>query len=192
MIDVALNTIADRLNQYLRKEFDLNEDVVVISNIFEPNGSVVSHIDNKIVVFLVNIEKEVTAMQRREPAYLGGHRTPATHPPLHLNLYLMFASCFGGKNYPEALKFISNTIAFFQRRPIFDHQNSPELDPRIEKLILDMESLPLKELGSVWGMLGGKYVPSVLYKMRLLTIDSGDVTAAIPTQRTTFTSVQSS
>jgi hypothetical protein len=189
MIDSAVAAITDRLNQYLRNEFDLSEDVVTISNILEQNGTLVSHIDNKIAVFLVNIEKE-TAAKHYEARSLADARNPTRHPPLHLNLYLMFAACFGGKNYPESLKFISNTIAFFQRNPIFDHQNTPELDRRIDRLILDMENIPLKDLNSVWSVLSGKYLPSVLYKVRLLTFAGQDIRAAVPVVRDTEQSVQ--
>ncbi|WP_417910181.1 DUF4255 domain-containing protein [Candidatus Electronema sp. PJ] len=191
MIDTAVAAITDRLNQYLRNEFDLSEDVVVVSNLLEQNGTVVSHIENKVVVFLVNIEKE-TAAQRHDARSLGDARHPARYPPLYLNLYLMFAACFGGKNYPEALKFISNTIAFFQRNPLFDHQNTPELDARVDRLIVDMENIPLKDLNSLWSVLSGKYLPSALYKVRLLTFTGQDIKAAVPAVRDTEQTVQGS
>jgi len=100
-----------------------------------------------------------------------------------LNLMLMFAANFSGSNYPEALKFISSTIAFFQSRPLFDHQNTPELDPRIDKLALDIENLGIGDLSNLWGMLSGKYLPSVLYRVRLITIDAGQLNAQLPLVR---------
>jgi hypothetical protein len=59
MIDTAINHIASNENQYLMRAFDLHEDVVVVSNILEQDGAVATHVDNKIVVSLVNIEKGV-------------------------------------------------------------------------------------------------------------------------------------
>ena len=179
MIDTAVTIIADRLNQYLKNTFHLNEDVVVISNILEQDGSLPTHIDNKMAVFLVNIEKDSSVVARQHNAFSGATRRPSAPPPLYLNIYLMFAACFGGKNYPEALKFISNTISFFQRSPVFDHQNAPELDENIEKLILDIENLSFRDMSSLWGVLSGKYLPSVLYRVRLLTFDAGDVKGAV-------------
>lgn len=38
------------------------------------------------------------------------------------------------------------------------------------KLILDLESLKISELNQLWSMLGNKYMPSVLYRMRMITI----------------------
>ena len=40
MIDAAITHIAGELNQYLKRSFDLTEDLVVISNILEQDGSV--------------------------------------------------------------------------------------------------------------------------------------------------------
>jgi hypothetical protein len=190
MIDTSITVIADRLNQYLKNTFDLAEDVVIVSNILEQDGSLAAHIDNKVVAFLVNIEKESVMGHRPEQRSTGAVRRPSAYPPLRLNLYLMFAASFGGKNYPESLKFISNTISFFQRSPVFDHQTTPELDDRVEKLVLDMENISFRDLSSLWGVLSGKYLPSVLYKVRMLTFDAGDIKGAIPTLRDTDSSVR--
>lgn len=183
MIDAAISHIAGQLNQYLKSVFELSEDVVVISNILEQDGNVASHINNKLVVFLVNIERD-TSPQRQSNGMPGGERAVVGFPPIYLNLYLMFAGHFSGKNYPEALKFVSNTIAFFQGHPVFDHHNSPDLDRRIDKLVLDIENLNLKDLGSLWGALSGKYLPSVLYKIRMVSVDAGDVKTQVPTLKT--------
>ena len=51
MIDAAISHIAGQLNQYLKRSFDLNEDIVVVSNILEQDGSVASNVANKLVMF---------------------------------------------------------------------------------------------------------------------------------------------
>lgn len=183
MIDTSITVIADRLNQYLKNTFDLAEDVVVVSNILEQDGSLAAHIDNKVVVFLVNIEKDSSVGYQSNARTAGAIRSPSGYPPLRLNLYLMIAASFGGKNYPESLKFISQAISFFQRSPVFDHQTAPELDKRVTKLVLDIENISFRDLSSLWGVLSGKYLPSVLYKMRMLTFDAGDIKRAVPSIR---------
>ncbi len=92
----------------------------------------------------------------------------------------MVAGYFNGNNYPEALKFLSNTISFFQRLPVMDHENTPGLDSRIEKLILDIENLNIKDLSTLWSAITGKYLPSVIYKVRMVAFDSGDVRLRTP------------
>jgi hypothetical protein len=134
LIDTAISHIAGHLNQYLRRTFDLNEDIVVISNLLEQDGNIAANIDNKVVVSLVNIEKETVPL----PGYAGnireGNRSIVTYPPIYLNFYLMFSGSFSGSNYLESLKFVSNTISFFQSSPVFDHHNTPDLDHQISQL----------------------------------------------------------
>lgn len=181
MIDAAINQIGSQLNQFLKRTFDLSENIVEISNILELDGNVASNVMNKLVVFLVNVEKDSLSFRQQQNSTAGSDRAPTSYPPVYLNLYVMVAGHFSGGNYPEALKFISNTISFFQRRPVFDHQNSPDLDKRIDKLILDIENLSVQDLSQLWGILGGKYLPSVLYKVRMVSFDSGDVRAQVHT-----------
>lgn len=171
MIDLALTAIAGQLNQALRGAFHVTEDVVVLGNILEQDGQVATRVDNKIVVSLVNIERDTVSHAAARPAAAGPGRMPITPAPVFLTLSVMFAANFASGNYAEALKFISGTIGFFQSRPLMDRHNTPELDPRIERLVLDIANLGIAELSNLWSVLSGKYVPSVLYRVRMVAID---------------------
>ena len=179
MIDLAIAQIASQLNQALRRQFMADEDLVVLANLHEQDGTVATHIANKLVVSLVGVEREDQSRQGVASGLLGG-RAGLYPAPVHLNLMLMFAANFGGSNYPEALKFIASTVAFFQGRPVFDAQNTPDLDRRLHKLTLEIENLSVADLSNLWGMLSGKYLPSVLYRMRLVSIDAEQITAQVP------------
>ncbi len=173
MIYAAVSHIANQLNQFLKRSFELNEDVVVISNILEQDGTLAPNINNKLVVFLVNVEKETSSSRQ---ANSGNFETSAaTFPPVFLNLYVMIAANFNCSNYAEALKFLSNAVSYFQRQPWFDHQVTPDLDKRINKLTLEIENLNIQDLSSLWGILSGKYQPSIIYKVRMVSFDSGDI-----------------
>ncbi len=179
MIQAAISHLAERLNEFLARGLGLSEDIVVVSHLVEQDGSVVPGVTNKLVLFLTNIEKEAAA--GLSPAtHFGGIQTGRRAQPVNLNLYLILAANFTGSNYPEALKMISAAILFFQRNPIFDRQSSPGLDRRIEKLVLDIENMGRQDLSNLWGGLGAKYLPSVLYKMRMLTFDAQDILALEP------------
>lgn len=181
MIDAAVSHIARELNQYLKRTFNLTEDVVVVSNILEQDGTVATHANNKIVVSLVNITKDTVPFRQKGAVSTGVDRSVVSSQPVFLNIHLMFAACFSGNNYQQGLKFLSNTIAFFQGRALFDHHSSPELDRQIERLTLDIENLDLNDLSSLWSILSGKYLPSVLYKVRMVTVDSRAVRTQTPT-----------
>jgi hypothetical protein len=180
MIDTAINHIAKDINQYLMRTFDLNEDVVVVSNILEQDGSVATHVNNKIVVSLVNIEKETATLSQPRVANASPMRSTVSNPPIFVNLYLMFASYFSGNNYQEGLKFISNTIHYLQGKRVFDQNNTPDLDRNISKLVLDIHNLDMTDLSNLWGILSGKYLPSILYKVRVVTVDASAVTSQKP------------
>ena len=182
MIDSAISLITSQLNQYLRRTFDLTEDIVAVSNILEQDGTVPPHVDNKLVAFLVNIEKD--QFPHGGPSNgktVGADKNVVNYAPVCLHSYLMFAGNFSGNNYMESLKFISNTISFFQRRPFFDHDNAPDLDTRIDKLVLDIQNLTIADLGNLWGILSSRYLPSILYKVRLAAFDLDDVMIQVPT-----------
>ena len=189
MINSAIGHVTRQLNQYLGRTFSLNEDLALVSNIAEQDGTVAVNVNNKVAVFLVNVEKDETPGYFREQGCMSGGENIITYPPLHLNLFLMFSANFSGPNYPEALKFISHTIGFFQKNPVFTRQNSPDLDSRIDKLILDIENLNIKDLSSLWSIISGKYQPSVLYRVRMLTFDSRDVKSKVRSVSDPTTSV---
>jgi hypothetical protein len=179
VIQAAISHLAERLNEFLARGMGLSEDIVVVSHLVEQDGSVAPGVANKLVLFLTNIEKE-SAAGLGHATHFAGQQTGLRAPSVNLNLYLILAANFTGSNYPEALKMISAAILFFQRNPIFDRQSSPGLDRRIEKLVLDIENMGRQDLSNLWGGLGAKYLPSVLYKMRMLTFDAQDIQALEP------------
>ncbi len=177
MIDNAIHLVAGQLNQALKRQFMATEDLVVVSNLQDSDGSAVTQAVNKVAVFMVHLQREAHTLNA---SGLSFSRSVLQAPPVHLNLLLMFTANFSGNNYPESLKLLSSTVGFFQSRPVFTHSNSPELDSRIEQLSLEIESLNLSDLSNLWSMLGGSYLPSVVYRMRVLSIDSSQITAQLP------------
>lgn len=175
MIAKTLSQLAVQLNRFLRHNFKLEEDVVLVSNLNEADGTVLTQVNNKLVLFLVGIEKEAASRSKAVLPDAGFARSANSAPPLHLNLHLMLAANFNGSNYSDALTLLSASISFFQRNPLFTHQNLPDLDPTIERLALDMENLSIQDTSNLWGMLSGKYLPSVLYKVRMISFDGADI-----------------
>jgi len=67
---------------------------------------------------------------------------------------------------------------------VFTPSNTPSLDPKIEKLSVEMVNLSTEKLNNLWATLGAKYIPSVLYKLRMLSFDSADLAEYRPAIRT--------
>ena len=41
----------------------------------------------------------------------------------------------------------------------------------VDELILDLMTLSYQDLNNLWGILGSRYLPSVMYKLRLISIN---------------------
>jgi len=124
-------------------------------------------LQNMILVSLVKIEED--RISRSPVNYVRvDQQVVYRNPPIYLNLDVLFTANF--ENYRTSLLLLSTVIRFFQFQNVFTPQNSPDLPPGIEELIFDMKTLSLQDLNNLWGILGSKYIPSVLYKMRLIQI----------------------
>jgi hypothetical protein len=122
---------------------------------------------------LINIEEANTlrpAERYRRTSSEG--ETLRVQPDIHLSLYVLFVARF--KHYEDALSYLSLIIQHFQRHRVFDQQNSPELSEQIDKLILELITLPLSEQNDLWGALRTTYQPSVLYKVNMVVFKDED------------------
>ncbi len=160
MINSVFTTIAEQLNQYFSNRFSLNEEKVIISALPDSGNNNPVNEDN-LIISLVNIEQE--RLTSKSPVNMENR-------PVSVYLYILFAAGFTENNYEEALKLLSATIGFFQHRPVFMHSDTPELHPGLEKLCFEMVNMNIQELSQLWGIQGGKYYPSVLYRARLVNI----------------------
>jgi len=62
---------------------------------------------------------------------------------------------------------------------VLDHSNTPQLSPKIEKLTFEIVNLDMQSLNQLWGTIGGKYMPSILYKVRMLSFDQKYIKAEL-------------
>lgn len=180
LIHAAIQHLASQLNAYLKRTNNLTEDIVVVSSLVEPDGSTATHTNNKLVMFLTNIEKDTIPQSSPSRAEGFDGRRLVPSKTLFLNLYVMLAANFNGANYPEALKFISRATGFFQLQPVFDKHSTPDLDSRIEKLVINIENLNTQDLSNLWGLLGGKYLPSVYYRVRMIAMTPAAIVGQEP------------
>ena len=174
MIYSALNTISEKLNTHFSNRFSLSEDKMLLSNIVNQDGTVAITETDKVILTLVNLQPEPISGSAQVAS--GG---AYTNRPVNLNLFVLFSAHFSENNYSEALKFLSAIISYFQVNPAFSRENTPELDPYIEKLTFEIYDTNFQSLSYIWGMLGGKYLPSVVYKIRMVTFHEDVITGNI-------------
>ena len=170
MIYQALLCLAEDMNEYFKNRLHIKENKFILSGIMNQDGSIAIDGENKMIITLVNVEKEAAASGSNSN---GSLRTIANTPqPVNVNLYVLFSAYYKQGNYSEALRFLAYTIEFLQGKNVFTHSNTPGLDKGISKLSFELENTGPERLNNLWTTLGAKYMPSVLYKARMLTIDS--------------------
>tara|TARA_B100001287_G_scaffold173436_1_gene146082 strand:+ start:2159 stop:2761 length:603 start_codon:yes stop_codon:yes gene_type:complete len=175
MIDSAILSIVEELNNSLNLKFRLNEDRIIASNLLNLDGSLSIKDENRIVVSLVNIEEEKTATPNGFGVPLSGN-----NHPIYLNMYVLFYSLFNEKLYNESLKFISAIIGFFQNKKVFTPNNTAGLDQNIDKVLVEINNISFHEQSNILSALGAKYSPCILYKMRMVGIEENIVNYSAP------------
>jgi hypothetical protein len=147
----------------------VNADLGNISEIINDLNN--NAVNADIIISLINIEENRISKSPENFVRKDGGIL-LKNPAVHLYLTLLFTSVRRAGAYGLSLQDLQNVIGVFQKKFVFDHSNTPALNVNIEKLILDMVSLNLQQLHEIWSVLGGKYFPSVVYRMRMVTIDS--------------------
>ncbi len=180
MLDKVLTFITDILNRNLKMSFGLTNDIVAPGSLINLDGSVTDNIENKVIISIINLEHERTVkhMGGYIPDNQGGFNK--VNPPVHLNIYLLISANYNSDNYLEALKMLSAVISFFQASRVFSSSDYPDLDPLIDRLTFEIYNVPIQELSHVWSGIGAKYVPSMVYKVRMVGIQKGEIKEEVP------------
>ena len=165
MIHEIVEAIEKELNLYLRIKFAIkeSEDKVIVANIMEQDGSVAIKEEDKIVLSVVNIAKD--GHRGGSPAKIRG-----TNAPVNISIYLLFAAYFKPDNYKEALRYISAVIGYFQKKGTIHPNETPSLPDYVGSLAVELLEPSFDELSNMWNAIGAKYVPSVLYRIRSISI----------------------
>lgn len=180
MIDTTLILLRDELSSYIiLKDASVN---VIIDNIGLVETSNGETLTNNVVITLVNIEEESTL--KNQPALKRpfiNNKGTYQNPPVYLNLYVLFVSNYSGNDYPLALKRLSYIIQFLQGKNSFSSSSSVSggsidlSNDNITELrfTLELYTLTFEQINHLWGSLGGRQMPFVMYKLRLVAITEG-------------------
>ena len=165
MIRMILTHFAARLDEYLRRKFPQPEGIAEVGFI----GNGLEERPCKLIMSLVNIERETAGgisggIRRNDSEY------ERSYPPLLLNLDLMLAAVYDEKRYAESLSVLSETLTFIQSRPYFDLNG--------QKYTIEIVTLSAQDINNTWTTLGGQYYPSIMCKLRRLTINAAEVSGS--------------
>ena len=196
MIAEAVRILRDELARYIVENSRDNDTIpdqdIILENIANLDSEEVE-LSNRVVLSLVNIQEESTL--KNLPNYRANPLTGGydyDRPPAYVNLYLLVCASpdiSQNDGYEIALDRLSLVVEFFQAKNLFTVANSPlssvsqslasgtlsaaeALELEEIKMYVDLYSLTFEQLNHLWGSLGGKQVPNVLYKVRLTKIHS--------------------
>jgi Pvc16 N-terminal domain len=184
MIAHALKIIQSELREHLLVYSPIDDDGnVILSNLSDglagSGGGTVER--DRVVLNIVNIKEEKTL--KNLPNYVKNDitlRASYENPPVFLNFMILF--CATHSSYEKAILYLSRTIRFFQHKNVFTQDNvAPSILNAVShknlldeletfKLVLDLYSPSMEEVNHLWGTLGGKQYPFVLYMMRMLDL----------------------
>lgn len=186
MISHGLTIVINELKKHLEDVYSVpsSGDVVQLGNLAEgitSAGGSGGIARGKLIFSVVNIKEEKTL--KNLPNIVRNDltlRATYENPPVFLNFQILITATDSG--YNNALLMLSRAIRFFQSKNVFTQDdvspasistNSPPnpLD-RLEtfKLIFDLYSPSMEEVNHLWGTLGGKQYPFVIYMMRMLDL----------------------
>ena len=172
MINESLQFLAEELNKYLNLKIpggDVNTSRVVVSNIASTSDNTIPHPEIKEIAVLTLINIEEDSVIKNQAGFKKQTAANAyTKPPVCLNLYILFS--VQKEKYSASLDLLSYIIRFFQDQHVFTPFTYSGLHSSNQKLIVEMQSMSFEQVDHIWSFLGGKYQPSVVYKVRQMTL----------------------
>jgi hypothetical protein len=177
MVVDALALVLAQLNQYLQRADGSPLSAAspaIWGNIAQTDHpDTATALENHVVLTLVNLEEETTLRNSNTFTRDPGGAISYHNAPVHLNLFLLFTAYY--RNYETALKRLTQVMTFFQGKQNFTFGNSPVANPSAAQigefsLTLDLLSLSFEEVNNLWGSLGGRQLPCVTYRGRLVAL----------------------
>lgn len=185
MLHQALTYIKDYLIRAIKQPDNNDQTQIEIGAVDKDDTR---HAD--LLITLLNIEEERITKQQHPYLYNGesirpvGEAGPVVkietiNPEIKLNLYVLITSQAG--DYSEALKKISKVIGIFQQKYLFSGEDIKGYD-KLDRLAFDLYPLTLDQSNSLWQTFGVKMMPHVIYKIRMLTVQTDTPVIAKPVE----------
>ncbi|KUL27648.1 DUF4255 domain-containing protein [Chlorobium limicola] len=186
MISHALTIVLNELNTHIETGYGASSGTpypAALGNIAEGfSGSSNGGLSRNMLYFsVVHIMEEKTMKNLPNQAINKDERTVSyQNPPVFLNFTVLITATH--IDYSDALLMISRVIRFFQYRSVFTPENVAPLSlthnapnntlDQLEtfRLIFELYSPSIEEINHLWGTLGGKQYPFVLYRLRMLDL----------------------
>lgn len=175
MLFESLSFLVGEVNAYLNDKLGMTSDPrLMLGNtaLAIDGGTAGAALANKAIMSLVNLEED-RATRTPTNRVKVADKVVYKSPPVLLNLYVLFS--INRPEYTDCLKWLGHVLTFFQYQKRFTPSSHPNLDTRIEELSIELYTMNFEQVNHLWSTLGGKYLPSALYKVRQLAVDENAV-----------------
>ena len=175
MIGTTLQFVAKTLDGYIKNRLRLmpSDEKVLFTPLVDLDGSVAIREEQVLALSLISMQPDPVASGSLRPQVPAPEYAGDGPPPLHLNLYVILSAYFPAKEVQAGLDVLSMAISYLQARPMWNAQNAPGFPSGVQKLVFEVESQDIHQQSHLWGSVGAKYLPSMLYKIRTIIIDEG-------------------
>jgi hypothetical protein len=175
MIFEVIQIIEEQVNAYL-EESGLAKSVIAENiAILESGSERVNSIEDKVILTLLNFGEEATLKNFPNKSIEGSKVIYRNHV-INLNLYILFSA--NRSIYIKSLNDISKIIEFFQGKKLFtqantvyDRNNTTMSNIENFRFTVELYTPTFEELNFIWGTLGGRQLPSALYKISMIQIE---------------------
>ena len=185
-----LKTIIEQISNLI-----VDKDFITVANIatLSEDDGVLPEKSN-IILSIVNIQEDKTLKNQSiyQKKAVDNTINQFAHPTKYLVFTLLFASYNTDQSkYLDGLGKLQMVIDYFQQNnsfyyniadtvdtevitfPIFDGKTEEEKE-NYSKITFNSVSLSLDQTNQMWSYLGSKYMPSVLYEIRILPIQKNE------------------
>jgi hypothetical protein len=172
VIDHAMLFIRDRLNEHIARSTGAADSGLGDAIVF-PDGDKLDPLTLKVGavnLLLVNMEQELV-MRADDPfsRSFGDGSVLAVQPALRLNLMILFVARY--RIYDAGLAALFAVLHFLQAHRVFEARAFPDLDPRIDRLVVELTTLPVAQQNDLWASLRLAYHPSLYFRVRMITVE---------------------
>ncbi len=172
MINKFVIALKDDLGliDYIKEDGQLNSVVLGAENIANFDTSTTNINGKNLIITIVRIEEESTLKNFPNKKLIdvgGSYQVDKRYPKINLNYYLLFSATL---QYDKSVAIINRTIKFFQANKKVQF----EADGDNLELNLELYSPTFEQLNNIWGMLGGKQLPSIIYKVRVMALEKDE------------------
>jgi hypothetical protein len=175
MIFEVVQIIVEQVNSYF-EECGLDKTVVAENiALIESQSESADNLENAVALTLLNLDEESTLKNFPNHSYENS-KVIYKNNVINLNLFLLFSA--NRTSYINSLNDISKIIEFFQGKRLFTqantifNRNSVAMS-NIEnfRFTAELYTPTFEELNFIWGTLGGRQLPSALYKISMIQIE---------------------